>query len=89
MLDSDSSDSTENVLTVIKPKNKKQPPSTHLKIDRVLVEFLIDTGSSVNILTQKDYKNICTTSKSQIPLKKTKTKTYALLKGWYPNVFKG
>ena len=77
MSDSDSSDNTENVFTVHKPKNEKQPPLTHLKIDGVQVEFLMDTGASVNILTQQDYDNICTISNRPIPLKKTKTKIYA------------
>ena len=38
---------------------------------------MIDTGASVNILTQKDYEFLCTNSKDQIPLRKTKAKVYA------------
>jgi hypothetical protein len=50
---------------------------TKLKINGVKVEFLIDTGASVNILTQKDYEFLCTKSKDQISLRKTKTRIYA------------
>ena len=71
------SDSSENVFAVSKPKKGKQPPMTKLKINGVRVEFLIDTGASVNILTQKDYEFLCTNSKDQIPLPKTKAKVYA------------
>ena len=71
------SDSSEDVLAVSKPKKGKQPPMTKLKINGVRVEFLIDTGASVNILTQKDYEFLCTNSKDQIPLRKTKAKVYA------------
>jgi predicted aspartyl protease len=50
---------------------------TKLKINGVKVEFLIDTGASVNILTQKDYEFLCTKSKDEISLHKTKTRIYA------------
>ena len=50
---------------------------TKLKINGVKVEFLIDTGASVNILTQKDYEFLCTKSKDEISLRKTKTRIYA------------
>ena len=38
---------------------------------------MIDTGASVNILTQKDYEFLRTNSKDQIPLCKTRAKVYA------------
>jgi hypothetical protein len=50
---------------------------TKLKINGVKVEFFIDTGASVNILTQKDYEFLCTNSKDQISLRKNKTRIYA------------
>ncbi len=48
------SDSSEDIFAVSRAKKVKQPPMTKLKINGVKVEFLIDTGASVNILTQKD-----------------------------------
>jgi hypothetical protein len=68
------SDSNEDIFAVSRAEKAKQPPMTKLKINVVKVEFLIDTGASVNILTQKDYEFLCTNSKDQISLRKTKTR---------------
>ena len=71
------SDSNEDIFAVSRAKKVKQPPTTKLKINGVKVEFLIDTGASVNILTQKDYEFLCTDSKEQISLRMTKPRIYA------------
>jgi hypothetical protein len=71
------SDSNEDIFAVSRGKKVKQPPMTKLKINGVKVEFLIHTGASVNILTQKDYEVLSTNSKDQISLRKTKTRIYA------------
>ena len=70
------SDSSEEIFVVSRAKKVRQPPMTKLKINGVIVEFLIDTRASVNILTQKDYEFLCTKSK-EIFLRKTKTRIYA------------
>jgi hypothetical protein len=70
------SDNNEDIFAVSRAEKAKQPPMTKLKINVVKVEFLIDTGASVNILTQKDYEFLCTNSKDQISLRKTKTRIY-------------
>jgi hypothetical protein len=66
-----------DIFAVLKGKKVRQPPMTKLKINGVKVEFFIDTRASVNILTQKDYEFLCTNSKDQISLRKTKAKIYA------------
>jgi hypothetical protein len=58
-------------------KKEKQPPVVKLKINGAQVQFLVDTGATVNILTKRDLDNILSIRNGNIHLKKTKTSVYA------------
>ena len=71
------SGSEEGFVLSSQRKTKKPVPTAQLEIEGVKVEFLIDTGASVNVLTAEHYKEICAQSGTSIPLQKTSTKIYA------------
>ena len=47
------------------------------KLEKVKIDFLVDTGATVNILTAGDYQRMCDVLGKRIPLHKTKTRIFA------------
>ena len=72
---SDSSD--EDVFSLSNSRREKQPPVAKLKLEKVKIDFLVDTGATVNILTAGDYQRMRDVLGKRIPLHKTKTRIFA------------
>ena len=77
LVSSNSDSSDEEVFSLSNSRREKQHPVAKLRLEKVKIDFLVDTGATVNILTAGDYQRICDVSKKRIPLQKTKTRIFA------------
>ena len=59
LVSSNSDSSDEDVFSLSNSRREKQPPVAKLKLEKVKIDFLVDTGATVNILTAGDYQRMC------------------------------
>ena len=78
LLSEESSSSSDEASFAIAAKGKKkQAPVAKLKIEGATVDFLVDTGSTVNLLGDEQFAKICKNADKPIELIKTNAKIYA------------
>ena len=77
LVSSSSNSSDDDLCSLSNSRREKQPPAAKLKLEKVKVDFLVDTGATANILTAGDFQRICAVTKKRIPLQETKTRIFA------------